>query len=176
MDGQTERCLHCGATVTIGRFCTNCGARLGTEPTNPRTWPAATDTAERVYAAPSPAYAAGPEPALLTRESGTRRPSPGPGLWVGVAVAMVVMLVVGGFLLFRGFGGGDDTPAASTPIVPRTHATHEFFEGLHGLIAKLIIYVMVPLHVLAALKHQFVDKDEVMARMVPGLTPKPVMN
>jgi len=60
--------------------------------------------------------------------------------------------------------------------VPQNHATHEFFEGLHGLIAKLIIYVMVPLHVLAALKHQFVDKDEVMRRMVPGLTPKPVMN
>jgi len=122
MDGQTERCLHCGATVTVGRFCTGCGARLGTEPTNPRTWPASTDTAERVYTAPSPAYAAGPEPEFLARESGAARPSPGPGLWVGVAVAMVLMLVVGGLLLFRGFGG-DDTTAASTPIVPQTRHT-----------------------------------------------------
>jgi hypothetical protein len=129
MDGQTERCLHCGATVTVGRFCTYCGARLGTEPTNPRIWPSPTDTAERVYdASPSTyvpqttgssAYVAAAEPAYLTPDPGTRRPGPGPGLWVGVALAMVVMLVVGGLLLFRGFGGGNDTPGASAPIVPR---------------------------------------------------------
>ncbi|HWU50254.1 MAG TPA: YceI family protein [Asticcacaulis sp.] len=60
--------------------------------------------------------------------------------------------------------------------VPQNHDTHELFEAMHGLIAKLIIYLMVPLHVLAALKHHFIDKDEVMEHMVPGLTPKPVLN
>ncbi|MBW8880959.1 MAG: cytochrome b, partial [Asticcacaulis sp.] len=55
--------------------------------------------------------------------------------------------------------------------VPQDHETHELFETIHGLIAKLIIYFMIPLHVLAALKHQFVDKDEVVQHMVPGLTP-----
>ena len=60
--------------------------------------------------------------------------------------------------------------------VPQTHDAHEFFETFHGLIAKLIIYAMVPLHVLAALKHQFVDKDTVVQHMVPGLTPRPILN
>ncbi len=60
--------------------------------------------------------------------------------------------------------------------VPQTHDTHELFENLHGLIAKLLIYGMIPLHVLAALKHQFVDKDEVVEHMVPGLEPRPLLN
>jgi hypothetical protein len=130
MDGQTERCLHCGATVTVGRFCTSCGARLGTEPTNPRPWPGPTDTAERVYesSAPAylgvesspgrPAYPTGPE--YLTAERSTTRPGPGPGLWIGVAAAMVVVLVLGGFLLLKG-SGGDDPASATAPIVPKTH-------------------------------------------------------
>lgn len=53
---------------------------------------------------------------------------------------------------------------------------HEFFEFFHKLGAKLLIYGMIPLHVAAALKHQFVDKDEVIEHMVPGLKPRPVMN
>ncbi|MGZ3297587.1 MAG: cytochrome b/b6 domain-containing protein [Asticcacaulis sp.] len=60
--------------------------------------------------------------------------------------------------------------------VPQTRETHELFETIHGLIAKLIIYLMVPLHVAAALKHQFIDKDEVVEHMVPGLTPRPLLN
>lgn len=60
--------------------------------------------------------------------------------------------------------------------VPQTHDTHEFFENIHGLVAKLLIYGMIPLHVLAALKHQFVDKDSLLEHMVPGLKSKPVVN
>lgn len=60
--------------------------------------------------------------------------------------------------------------------VPQNHETHETFETVHGLLAKLIFYVMIPLHVLAALKHQFVDKDTVVEHMVPGLTPRPILN
>jgi hypothetical protein len=133
MDGQTERCLHCGATVTVGRFCTSCGARLGTEPTNPRIWPSPTDTAERRYETPESAYAGmsaprpaalpHPEPAYLAPDPGARRPSPGPGLWVGVAVTMAVVLLLGGFLLLRGVGGGDDGSATAQPIVPKARDT-----------------------------------------------------
>ena len=134
MDGRTELCLNCGATVTLGRFCTNCGAQLGTEPTNPRTWPTPTDTAERVYEAPEPAYAgaapppdppvyaAASEPAHLAPDPRVSRPGPGPGLWIGVAVAMVVVLVLGGFLVLQGTGGGGrDTTSPTPPIVPKTH-------------------------------------------------------
>lgn len=98
-------------------------------------------------------------------------------LHVGFYVVMIGMPLTGWLMV--------STSARDIPFflwnwphlpVPQDHATHETFEALHGLIAKLIIYVMVPLHVLAALKHQFVDKDEVMEHMVPGLTPKPVLN
>jgi cytochrome b561 len=41
----------------------------------------------------------------------------------------------------------------------------------HGLLAKLA-YVLIVLHVGAALKHQFVDRDVIMARMAPFLRPK----
>jgi len=54
--------------------------------------------------------------------------------------------------------------------------THEVFEFFHKLGAKILIYGMIPLHVAAALKHQFVDKDEVVEHMVPGLKPEPVVN
>lgn len=40
--------------------------------------------------------------------------------------------------------------------------------NIHDLVVKGI-YVLLALHVLGALKHQFVDRDGVLARMVPGL-------
>jgi cytochrome b561 len=48
-------------------------------------------------------------------------------------------------------------------------AWHETFEQVHGLMAKAIVYVLIPLHVLGALKHQFLDKDNELARMIPFL-------
>jgi hypothetical protein len=137
MEGQTERCAHCGTPSTDdGRFCINCGAELGTEPTNPRIFPSPTDTAERVYdvpppayavpapppAAPGPAYPSAGEPTHLTRDAGTHR-GPGPGLWVGVVAAMVVVLLLGGFLLLHGGGGAGDSTSATQPTVPRTGTT-----------------------------------------------------
>ncbi len=132
MDDPSRRCLHCGASVPDGRFCTNCGARLDTEPTNPRRWPAPTDTAERVYqpaeraayagSTPPAAPAAYAAPAYLAPDhKGPRHPGPGPGLWIGAAVVMVVVLVLGGYLLLHGAGGGGgDHASATPPIVPPT--------------------------------------------------------
>jgi hypothetical protein len=134
MDGQSDRCLQCGAPLTGGRFCTSCGARLGTEPTDPRTWPSPTDTAERVYEIAQPGYAGAPAPTVepaysTTRESsylaprGATRPAPGPGLWIGAAVAMVVVLVLGGFLLLHGTGGGADATSPTPALLPATHSS-----------------------------------------------------
>ena len=136
MDGQTERCAHCGTPSTDGaRFCVNCGAELGTEPTNPRVLPEATVTAERVYAvsgplfadevpgAPAqgrPAYASPLEPAYLADSPVEPRHGPGPGMWIGVVVVMVLALVLGGFLLFHS-GGGADSAQPAQPIVPKEH-------------------------------------------------------
>ena len=44
----------------------------------------------------------------------------------------------------------------------------EGFEQVHGNLAWVIIGLLV-LHVAGALKHQFVDKDGLLARMAPGL-------
>ena len=136
MDGQTERCAHCGTpSIDGGRFCINCGAELGTEPTNPRVLPSPSDTAERVYDIPAPAYAASApppaqtstgapypptaEPAYLAPEPAAPR-GPGAGLWVAVVVAMLVVLLLGGFLLFRGGGGDGGSASPTPPIVPKT--------------------------------------------------------
>jgi cytochrome b561 len=45
---------------------------------------------------------------------------------------------------------------------------HEFFENAHEKLAYLAI-ALILLHVGAALKHSFIDKDDVLARMIPRL-------
>jgi cytochrome b561 len=40
----------------------------------------------------------------------------------------------------------------------------EFFECTHEFIG-IVLLVLVAIHVLAALKHKFIDKDETMSRM-----------
>jgi hypothetical protein len=140
MDLQAERCAHCGTPSNDGgRFCTNCGAQLGTEPTNPRIFPSASDTAERVYDLPAAAYSASPTdqsspvplgapgsgvpggPSHLAPGRVSR--GPGPGLWVGALAALVVILVVGGFLLLHGGGGGGEGASKTPPIVPKKLGT-----------------------------------------------------
>lgn len=44
-------------------------------------------------------------------------------------------------------------------------------QGVHELLSTLLL-LLIALHVLAALKHHFIDRDEVLARMVPGLAPR----
>lgn len=45
---------------------------------------------------------------------------------------------------------------------------HGAFTAAHGLLAKLA-YGLIVLHVGGALKHQFISRDDVLARMVPFL-------
>ena len=50
---------------------------------------------------------------------------------------------------------------------------HEAWEETHEIMAKLVMGLLA-LHVAAALKHHYVDRDGVLARMVPGLAkPRP---
>ncbi|HET7430696.1 MAG TPA: zinc ribbon domain-containing protein [Nocardioides sp.] len=153
MDDQSSGgsdCAHCGAPLTGGRFCTNCGARIGTVPAGAEVWPAATDTAERRYDVPAPAPAPTPSPTpditaqrpayaaagsavpppvadpLLPRDpapTSHARPGPGVGLWVAVGAALLVMLLLGGYLLFHGIGGQSTASRSTPPLVPRTHHT-----------------------------------------------------
>lgn len=44
---------------------------------------------------------------------------------------------------------------------------HEFLEEAHDLLGKAMVYVLIPLHILGALKHQFIDKADEFGRMIP---------
>ena len=61
-------------------------------------------------------------------------------------------------------------PLASLPV-ERMKQAHELFEEAHHLLAKAA-YGLIVLHVGGALVHQFVRRDDVLARMVPFLKPR----
>ena len=56
------------------------------------------------------------------------------------------------------FGGGRETAKA--------------LMGVHGLVVKGL-YVLIALHVIAALKHHFVNRDNVLHRMIPLIPRRP---
>lgn len=68
---------------------------------------------------------------------------------------------------------------AGSAAVPRTQAapaaageeSEDFAEELHDLLSDALI-LLVSLHILAALKHQFVDRDGLIRRMLPASRPR----
>lgn len=60
------------------------------------------------------------------------------------------------------------------PLLPITQSRDlaGTFMDLHKAAVKLL-YVLIALHVLAALKHQFVDRDNVLHRMIPLIPRRP---
>ena len=52
-------------------------------------------------------------------------------------------------------------------LMAKNQALHERIETLHVALAWMLAALVV-LHVLAALKHHFNDRDEVLVRMLPG--------
>ncbi len=63
-------------------------------------------------------------------------------------------------------------PLASMAPDQAKSAEH-LFETAHGLLGKLA-YGLIALHVAGALKHQFISRDDVVARMIPLLKRKAV--
>jgi cytochrome b561 len=51
-------------------------------------------------------------------------------------------------------------------LVGTSHDLHETLEEVHETLAGALL-VLVAVHVLAALKHQFVDRDGLLSRMLP---------
>lgn len=68
--------------------------------------------------------------------------------------------------MFGLFHWPEIAPLANLPH-DQMHQAHETFESAHGLLAKLIVYGLIPLHILGALKHQFLDRDNELGRMIP---------
>jgi len=60
------------------------------------------------------------------------------------------------------------------PLLPITGGRDAFRSiiDIHELVMKGL-YVLIVLHVLAALKHQFVDRDNVLHRMIPWIPRRP---
>ena len=65
-------------------------------------------------------------------------------------------------------------PAAPFPGFDSDHLhdAHKLFEKTHSLLAW-VAYATIALHVAAALKHQLIDRDDVLSRMIPILRRKP---
>jgi len=61
-------------------------------------------------------------------------------------------------------------PAPNLPIAQGKELS-EALGGVHKLMVKAI-YVVLALHVLGALKHHFLDRDEVLSRMLPLFRPR----
>lgn len=57
------------------------------------------------------------------------------------------------------------------PGVPRDETFAAFMENTHEFLATAII-LLLAVHVGAALKHHFVNKDDILTRMIPFLKPK----
>jgi cytochrome b561 len=57
------------------------------------------------------------------------------------------------------------------PGVPTTphNATHKLLQAIHTDWLPWVVWALLALHVLGALKHQFVDKDNELGRMIPWL-------
>jgi cytochrome b561 len=52
-------------------------------------------------------------------------------------------------------------------LVSPDKARYEFFHGAHELVAKTLVVIAI-VHALAALKHQFLDRDGLLRRMLPA--------
>lgn len=89
--------------------------------------------------------------------------------WAMVSASkLIAMYPINMFGLF-------DWPALSflTELAPDQRKTvHDLLEEAHHIGAKVVIYGLIPLHILGALKHQFLDRDNELARMIPFLTRK----
>lgn len=59
-----------------------------------------------------------------------------------------------------------EVPQFPLPAAYDTHDTHDRFEGLHYYLAMSAL-ALAMLHGLAALKHHFFDRDDVLRRMLP---------
>jgi cytochrome b561 len=61
-------------------------------------------------------------------------------------------------------------PLTTLPVA-QMKAVHDAATAAHHLLAKLA-YALIALHLAGVLKHQFISRDEVAARMIPFLKPR----
>ena len=102
-------------------------------------------------------------------------PLPMPAWQRTVAHALHGLLYL--LLLAQPLVGWANSSAAGIPVVwfgvlplpdfvPQDKSLAENLEHLHGLLG-LLLATLIALHVLAALKHHFIDRDDTLRRMLP---------
>ena len=64
-----------------------------------------------------------------------------------------------------------DLPVLSALSFEQKLAAYNVSVNAHHLLARMI-YALLALHILAALRHQFIKRDHVLARMIPFLAPR----
>jgi cytochrome b561 len=90
---------------------------------------------------------------------------------------LMIAIPLAGWAMVSSAGGGKPVSVFGrfdVPALPFAHdkATADTFHDVHETLAALML-LLLALHVGAALKHQFVDRDTTLARMVPFLSRRP---
>lgn len=82
-------------------------------------------------------------------------------------LALLIVIPLTGWAMVSAAGepmtlwGGTTLPA----LAPTSHSFKEAFEETHEVLAGGVMLTLLAVHVLAALKHHFLDRDETLARM-----------
>ena len=85
--------------------------------------------------------------------------------------ALMIVAPLTGYLLTNRAGEAVKIFGWTLPsLVGANPGQVKLFEGIHTYVTYALLAIAV-LHTLAALKHHFIDRDETLARMVPGLRP-----
>lgn len=96
-----------------------------------------------------------------------------PLMWLATAthqlllVAILIQLISGPLAIWSGGRAINvfDLFAIPSPFAERNQGAHEFAEVLHA-VGRWTIIVLASLHILAVVKHTFIDKDRVLQRML----------
>jgi cytochrome b561 len=82
-------------------------------------------------------------------------------------IAILIQIVSGPLAVWSGGRAINmfDFVSLPSPFPARNEAVHEFAETLH-VIGRLLILVLLPVHVLGALKHLVLDRDSVFSRIL----------
>lgn len=109
------------------------------------------------YALPQPAPAAQARPLQILAKAAHH-----------LLLLAIVILIISGPLAVWSRGAGINVWDAFTlpsPFAERNDAVHGAAEQAHA-IGRFMLYVLIPLHVLGALKHLMIDRDGVFMRML----------
>lgn len=101
-------------------------------------------------------------------------PAPGPAWQRGAArithlvfYGLLLVLPLSGWLMTSAEGDAVSWFGLQVPVLPVSEASEDALEEVHEILGNVLL-ALAGLHVLAGLKHHFIDRDDVLRRMLPG--------